>query len=200
MKKRETLTLSDGFEGRGLSRKHILFLIVVVAWVAADVATKAWAEHQLVPQHLPHNVFGSFVRFTLVYNQGAAFGMRVGEWSRWVFSGLTVGALIMLGYMLRETRKSDVLRTLALALVTAGALGNLVDRMRSARGVIDFIDVGTSQWRFWTFNVADVGVSCGAVLLALVLWHEERTRRPASSAAHELSPEAPATHTPARQP
>lgn len=61
----------------------------------------------------------------------------------------------------------------ALALVTGGAMGNLLDRLRSARGIIDFIDVGIGDARFWTFNVADVGVSIGAVLLAMVLWRED---------------------------
>jgi signal peptidase II len=89
----------------------------------------------------------------------------------------------MLAHLLRETRDRDVARTLALALVTAGALGNLVDRIRSANGVIDFIDVGTPHWRFWTFNVADIGVSCGAVLLAIVLWREERHRHALARAA-----------------
>ncbi len=52
-------------------------------------------------------------------------------------------------------------------------MGNLLDRLRSPRGIIDFIDVGIGDARFWTFNVADVGVSIGAVLLAMVLWRED---------------------------
>jgi signal peptidase II len=157
-------------------QKHTLYWIIVIVWVAIDVVTKAWAETALAPQRVPHEVIGDFVRFTLVYNQGAAFGMHIGEWSRWIFAVLTVGALVMLAHLLRETRSGDVTRTLALALVTAGAIGNLIDRIRSPRGVIDFIDIGTERWRFWTFNVADIGVSCGAILLAIVLWREERTR------------------------
>lgn len=169
-------------------RKQTLFWTVVILWVLADVLTKAWAEARLMPARMPHEVFGETVRFTLIYNPGAAFGMHVGEWSRWVFTALTVGALALLTHLFRETREGDVARTFALSLVTAGALGNLVDRLRSARGVIDFIDIGVRHWRFWTFNVADVGVSCGAVLLALVLWHEERGRR----TSHEESPVAAA--------
>jgi signal peptidase II len=51
--------------------------------------------------------------------------------------------------------------------------GNLLDRLRSERGVVDFIDLGVGSVRFWTFNVADVGVSIGATLLAVVLWEDE---------------------------
>jgi signal peptidase II len=64
----------------------------------------------------------------------------------------------------------------ALALVTGGAVGNLLDRLRSPRGVVDFIDIGVGDIRFWTFNVADVGVSIGAVLLAVVLLQQEAER------------------------
>jgi signal peptidase II len=156
------------------NRKYTLYWTIVIAWVAIDVVTKAWAETALAPQRIPHEIVGNAVRFTLVYNQGAAFGMHIGEWSRWIFMALTVGALIMLAHLLRETRSGDVPRTLALSLVTAGAIGNLIDRIRSSQGVVDFIDIGTPGWRFWTFNVADIGVSCGAILLAIVLWREER--------------------------
>ena len=164
-------------------RKHALFWGVVVVWVTTDVLTKAWAVARLTPQRVPHEVVGEVLRFTLVYNQGAAFGMHIGEWSRWVFTGLTIGALVMLAHLLRETRPGDTPRTLALALVTAGAIGNLIDRILSSRGVVDFIDIGVQRWRFWTFNVADIGVSCGAVLLAIVLWREERALRAATTSA-----------------
>jgi signal peptidase II len=58
----------------------------------------------------------------------------------------------------------------------AGAAGNLLDRLRSARGVIDFIDVGIGSLRFWTFNIADACLTTGAVLLALALWRPLRPR------------------------
>ena len=173
--------------------KHAVFWGIVVLWVASDVVTKAWAQTRLLPQRLPHEVFGEFVRFTLVYNQGAAFGMHIGEASRWIFTGLTVVALVMLWHLYRETKPGDLARTVSLALVSAGALGNLFDRLRSPRGVIDFIDIGTHGWRFWTFNVADIGVTCGAILLGLVLWQEERTRRSPHAVAGTAT--APSLHT-----
>jgi len=49
----------------------------------------------------------------------------------------------------------------------------LLDRLRSERGVVDFIDLGVGTARFWTFNFADVAISAGALLLALVLWKRE---------------------------
>jgi signal peptidase II len=169
--------------------KQLLFWGIVAAWVMTDVVTKAWAESSLLPMRMPHEVFGDVVRFTLVYNQGAAFGMNIGGGSRWVFMVLTIGALVMLAHLFRETRPGDRARLIALGLVTGGAIGNLVDRIHSSRGVIDFIDIGIGAKRFWTFNVADIGVSCGAVLLAIVLWREERAHRSAAPAEEQASPE-----------
>ncbi len=88
---------------------------------------------------------------------------------------LTVGALVILGRLYQATRQGDFLRTIALGLVCGGAVGNLIDRVRSATGVVDFIDVGLGDLRWPTFNVADMAVSVGAFLLAWVLWGEERS-------------------------
>jgi signal peptidase II len=60
--------------------------------------------------------------------------------------------------------------------VSGGALGNLVDRIRSTQGVVDFLDVGGRPWRWPTFNVADMAVSCGAVARAISLWREDARR------------------------
>jgi len=150
----------------------MLLVITVV-----DVITKAAAERLLVPRGIPHEVFGNTLRFTLVYNPGAAFGLNLGPQSRWIFAALTLVALVILGRLYRSTRPGHVARVAALALVCAGALGNLFDRMRSFFGVVDFIDVGVGDARWPTFNVADMAVSVGAGLLAWVLWQEDREAR-----------------------
>lgn len=140
--------------------------------VAADVASK-YAAHTRLPLHTPQEVLGNVFRLTLSYNPGAAFGMSVGAASRLVFTGLTVLIVSFLWQLYRETAPGDRRRALALGLVVGGALGNLVNRLWSARGVVDFLDVGIGDVRFWTFNVADIGVSIGAVLLVWVLSREQ---------------------------
>lgn len=150
-----------------------LFWSVLVTIVVADVVTKALAVNALVPQRIPHEVLGETLRFTLVYNPGAAFGLHLGDYSRWIFMVLTIGALVILGKLYRTTRDGDLTRTLAVGLVCAGAVGNLIDRIRSPLGVVDFIDVGIGASRWPTFNVADMAVSVGAFLLAWVLWGED---------------------------
>ncbi|MHB1222928.1 MAG: signal peptidase II [Gemmatimonadaceae bacterium] len=150
------------------------FWAVVVGIVAVDFVTKAIAVVNLVPHYSVRRVVGEFVQFRLVYNPGAAFGLYLGSYSRWIFMALTFAALVVLWRLYRTTRPQDGARFTALALVCAGAVGNLVDRIRSERGVVDFIDVGVGSLRWPTFNVADMAVSVGAFLLAWVLWGEEQ--------------------------
>jgi signal peptidase II len=160
-----------------------LFWPVVVLVAALDVVTKAIAVRELTLPRVPHEAVGNLVRFTLVYNPGAAFGLHLGPQSRWIFTALTIVALVILGRLYRGTMRGDVPRVVALALVCAGALGNLCDRLRSDLGVVDFLDVGFGAMRWPTFNVADMAVSCGAVLLAWVLWREDHAAARAGGAA-----------------
>jgi signal peptidase II len=156
------------------SRSNAALFWPVVAVVATfDVVTKAIAVRLLVPQRVPHEVLGSGLRFTLVYNPGAAFGLNLGDQSRWIFTALTLVALAILGRLYRATQAGNVPRVLALAFVCAGAMGNLLDRLRSDLGVVDFLDLGVGDVRWPTFNVADMAVTTGAVLLAWVLWQED---------------------------
>ena len=158
-----------------------LFWGTAAAIVVSDVITKLLAE-SLLARRLPLSVIGDWVQLRLVYNQGAAFGLDVGENSRWVFFGLAVVALIVLGSMVRSTRPGDRFRLVALALVCGGAAGNLVDRIRSSQGVVDFLDVGVGSWRWPTFNVADSAITVGAIALAVSLWQEGRAHQRAKEA------------------
>jgi signal peptidase II len=154
-----------------------LFWPILLVVVASDVVTKWLAVQKLSdPPRMPHEMIGEYVRFTLVYNPGAAFGLNVGDatTSRWVFTALTIGALLILGRLYLSTEPGNRTRVTALALVCGGALGNLIDRIRHDRGVVDFLDLGFGDARWPTFNIADMAVSSGAFLLAIVLWAEDR--------------------------
>lgn len=170
--------------------KAARFWPLVAAVVLLDVVTKAAAVRLLVPQRMPHDVVGDVVRLTLVYNPGAAFGLGQGfAYSRWLFLVLTVVALGILAGLYRAADGGDRRRIVAIALVCAGALGNLIDRIRHDLGVVDFIDIGVGAARWPTFNVADIAVSSGAMLLAWVLWHEgqQPVGTTAPAPAHRLS-------------
>jgi signal peptidase II len=169
------------------------FARVVAVVLILDLATKLAAEVWL-RRYIGVPVIGEFFQLRLVYNPGAAFGINVGPWSRWVFMGLSTAALVVLGSMLRATRAGDSIRLYSLALISAGAAGNLVDRIRSPQGVVDFLDFTFGTWHFPTFNVADSAVTCGAVLLALSLWnegqHHEHAVVPAVPGAAPVASEA----------
>lgn len=157
-----------------MTRKAATFWPLTLALLVGDCTTKQLAVAHLTPPYLPHDVVGQVVRFTLAYNTGAAFSMSLGSASRWGFTLLALVALGALAAVYRAAASEDVLQAGAIALIAGGALGNLADRIRSGRGVVDFIDIGFGDRRFWTFNVADMGVTCGALLLAWVLLADSR--------------------------
>jgi signal peptidase II len=157
------------------SGRNRLFWTTVILVIAVDQLTKEWAVRALQPPHIPHEIWGNVVRFTLAFNRGAAFSMSAGDHSRWIFGGFAVIACVILWRLFRGSRDGETLRVLALALAFGGAAGNLIDRFRPRASVVDFIDIGVNNIRFWTFNVADSAVTVGAILLAFVLWREDST-------------------------
>lgn len=152
--------------------KAVAFWPVLLSLVALDCATKELAVDKLSPAHIPHPIVGDVVRFTLGYNPNAAMGLSLGEHSRIGFAVIAALMLVALVFYRRRISAQNPITTFALALIGGGATGNLIDRLRSARGVVDFIDVGLGNARFWTFNLADAGVFCGTVLLMFVLMQQ----------------------------
>lgn len=173
--------------GSGAERR--LFWSAGLAVLAADLVTKNLAERYLL-KSAGREVFGDWFQLRLVYNPGAAFGLDLGPLSRWIFMGVAIVAVVALFRMSLAAQPGDWFRQLALGLVSSGALGNLVDRVRSNQGVVDFLDLGVGQWRWPTFNVADMAVSCGAIALALSLWRED-ARREAAAESSTPTPPAP---------
>lgn len=153
--------------------KGSLFAITVLAIVLLDFVTKRLVQQRF---HLYEQVpiIGDYLRLTYIYNPGAAFGIHLGDYSRSIFLVLSMVALVALIAMYWATPVRDRVRLIAISLICAGAIGNLVDRIRSHRGVVDFLDIGLGDLRWPVFNVADIAVTTGAVFLALSLWREER--------------------------
>ena len=164
-----------GAPSAGASRAYGLFWAAMVVTVVLDFVTKVMAEATLM--RTPISVVGEWFQLRLVHNQGAAFGLHLGPYSRWIFLVVALVAVVILIRMSRSAPPSDRFRQFALGLVAGGAMGNLLDRVRSARGVVDFLDVGIGMHRWPTFNVADIAVSCGAIALAISLWREDTAPR-----------------------
>ena len=148
--------------------------------IALDQITKLWAESAL-EFHVSQPVIDGLLSWTLTYNEGAAFSFLsdASGWQRWFFSALAIVISGLMTFWLRRIERGDWRQAMPLAMVIAGALGNLIDRLRLGH-VIDFVDVywGSSHWP--AFNVADSAISVGAVMLLIfgVLFHRnaENTR------------------------
>jgi signal peptidase II len=174
--------MASAVEPSAAGRERRVFAWAALGTVVLDLITKLIAEATLL--RTPGvSVFGDWFQLRLVYNPGAAFGLHVGPYSRWIFFTVAVIAVFVLNRMSRGSPAGDRFRQLALGLVAGGAVGNLIDRIRSPRGVVDFLDVGVGALRWPTFNVADIAVSCGAIALAISLWREDARRPEAESAS-----------------
>jgi len=154
--------------------KALRFWPVLLAVVFADCASKRAIEARLAPAPGPQPVAGDFVRFRLSYNQDAAFGIPAGGNGRWVLAAIAALGVVAMVIAYRFTDPRRTILITSFALIAGGALGNMIDRLRSTRGVVDFVDVGIGNLRFYTFNVADVAITCGAVLLFYTLMLKER--------------------------
>jgi signal peptidase II len=144
------------------------FWTIFLAIVLVDISTKRLAVNGLVP-YVPRNIVDDVLRFTLAFNSGGAMSLSLGPSSRWWFTLLSIATLFVLGYMYKNTSPTDRLQLASLALICGGAVGNLLDRLRSPLGVVDFIDIGIGAHRFWTFNFADLGVTLGTAMLTWIL-------------------------------
>ncbi|HCY12729.1 MAG TPA: signal peptidase II [Gammaproteobacteria bacterium] len=131
--------------------------------VVVDYLTKLWAVSALDGWGSQAVLPG--VNLVLVRNSGAAFGFlaNAGGWQTFVFIGIgIVICLALIGWLV--TKRREVALDIGLALILGGAAGNIIDRFRQG-SVIDFIDLHLGHWHWPAFNVADIAISAGAVLL-----------------------------------
>jgi signal peptidase II len=150
-------------------RNYARLGLVAVVVLALDQWTKQWASRTLQFQR-PVEIVGEFVRFTYTRNSGVAFGIGAGlPFPYWVFSIAAVAAIV---WLFARRRVPNPIRQLALALILGGAIGNLVDRVRTGE-VVDFVEIGYGRWHWPVFNVADSAVTIGVILFALT-WPRRR--------------------------
>jgi signal peptidase II len=154
------------------------WLPVAVVVMALDQFTKL-----LVVQHVP--LYSSIsvlpvLDISLRYNKGAAFSFLEGAsgWQRWFFTLLALAvAGVILVWMRRLKAGTQWLLSLSLSLILAGALGNVIDRLRLGH-VVDFIVAHWHHAEFPAFNVADSSITIGAALLLLdALLESQRAAR-----------------------
>jgi signal peptidase II len=156
--------------------RYRLLLIVSAVVLVCDQVTKLYIVRRF-SLHQSLTVVENFFSITYVRNKGAAFGILADSAVRIPFF-ITVSILAALGILwyLRRTRAEQHWLHFGLALIFAGAVGNLIDRIRLGE-VIDFLDVHWHQYHWPAFNVADSAITVGVVILLIDLWLDERRRR-----------------------
>ena len=138
------------------------FLWIAVIVVALDQASKWWAVKTL--KFTQSIEIWAFIKFSLVYNSGAAFGFlsNAPGWQNLLFVGIAIVASFVILAMVKRLGANDVQVAVGLMLILGGAIGNLIDRLTLGY-VVDFIDL-----TYWpVFNIADSAITVGAVLLIL---------------------------------
>ena len=148
------------------------WLALAAAIVAADQLAKVAAVQYLAANQAV--AVTSFFNLVLVFNAGAAFSFLsdAAGWQRLLFIAIAAVASVWIVYLLRRYPHQRLF-ALALSLVLAGAIGNLIDRIRVG-AVIDFLDFHALGYHWPAFNVADSAITCGA---ALLIWDALRPKQ-----------------------
>lgn len=164
-------------------RKNLQWLWLAVLVIALDLVSKAFvSSHMFLGESIEVLPFFSW---TLAHNYGAAFSFLhdAGGWQRWFFGAIAVVVSAGIVFWLYKLPASGA-RFLgcALALVLGGALGNLYDRMTLGY-VVDFIHVHYGSWHFPAFNIADSGITVGAIMLVIdsVFFEKQREKQRANA-------------------
>tara|TARA_B100000700_G_scaffold62274_1_gene68489 strand:+ start:543 stop:1040 length:498 start_codon:yes stop_codon:yes gene_type:complete len=145
-------------------RSGLIWLTLSALVLVLDWGTKTWVVSAMSLREsidvLP------FFNITYVHNYGAAFSFLsdAGGWQRWFLSAIAVTISVLLVWWLKRLPATNKLLGSAYALVLAGALGNLYDRLHYGY-VIDFIHVYYQDWHYPAFNIADCAICIGAALL-----------------------------------
>lgn len=161
--------------------KPLRWLWLAAAVIVLDLATKyaasAWLAYARPVEVLP------FFNLTLLHNTGAAFSFLADHpgWQRWFFAAIAVGASIGLTVWMTRLRRHETLLAAALALIIGGALGNLYDRLVHGY-VVDFLSFHLAGWYYPAFNIADIGITLGAIgLIWESVFGEKRRARKRNS-------------------
>lgn len=154
-------------------RNVIVFSGVLLIWIVIDYLSKRFFDSaQNAPGDIVAGPFLGLFRFRLVHNTGAAWGMFGDSTMTLAIVSLLV-CIVLVIYLFAFTPRANLGQVVGLALVVAGGVGNVIDRLVQGY-VIDFIEPVFMD--FPVFNVADMGVTCGFVLFAISLvfsWRRE---------------------------
>jgi signal peptidase II len=140
-----------------------LFLALAASIFTLDQVTKAWLVSLLPSEGQRLSVVDDLVRLVNSHNSGALFGLF--RDSAVLFGLVSLGVVALIVWYHASSGRNTLL-SVALGLLLGGALGNMFDRLRLGY-VVDFVDIGIGDVRWYTFNAADAAISCAILLLLL---------------------------------
>ncbi len=154
------------------SHHWVAFLALAGGIVVVDQVVKQWVL-ATVAFGTRMAIVGDYVRIEPVQNSGALFGLFGNQ--AYLFAALSIGVVgLIIWFHGRSVVTNGWFATLALGLLLGGAVGNLADRLRLGY-VVDFVNMGIGDLRFYTYNVADAAISSALVLLILMaFWPSPR--------------------------
>lgn len=156
--------------------RYLITLLTVLPVLVLDQLTKLYIDRTFqLYESLP--VIKGLFSITYVRNQGAAFGILAKQSLRVPFF-ITIALIAAVGILwaIHRLRPDQKLASFSLALILAGAVGNLIDRIRLGE-VIDFLDVYWRSHHWPAFNIADSAITVGVILLLWEMWQEDRRKR-----------------------
>ncbi|MDR3553537.1 MAG: signal peptidase II [Syntrophobacteraceae bacterium] len=151
-------------------RKTMLFVIPIGILVISDQLTK-YLIARSIPANTGFAVVPGFFNVVYVHNPGGAFSLFASAghpWAVYALAGISIAVVAAIAYAFGKTRKGDNWTRIAYVCVAGGAVGNLVDRIRFGE-VTDFLDFHAGNLHWPAFNVADMAISTGAVMLLISL-------------------------------
>ncbi len=149
-----------------MKRNIIIFILGAAVVISLDQITKNAISSRFL-MHEAYAVINGFFNLVYVMNPGAAFGFLASASAifRYIFFiGITFVAILLIIYYLVKSQPGNIVTVLSLTLIFAGAVGNLIDRIRFG-AVVDFLDVYIGTWHWPAFNVADSAITVGAILM-----------------------------------
>lgn len=161
---------------------RLRWLWLTLAVVIADRATKAWFEASTV-EGWRHEVVHHFIYLVHSVNPGIAFSFLAdwpSPWLKTILIGGSILAVILITWLLIAGKSGGAMTHAGLALLIAGATGNVTDRILYG-GVTDFLEVWIGLYRWPAFNVADSAITIGAALVLLDAIFGAKANAPATS-------------------
>ena len=146
---------------------YISLIVVILDQLSKISIKQYWIQNNLFYQKI--NIFGDYLRFVFIENPGIAFGIDTSRYHLYI-TFLTVFAVIFLIYHLYKLIEVNSPECLSWSFILGGAIGNCIDRILvlipnlNYKGVVDFIDVGIGDYRWYIFNIADASITVGLII------------------------------------